>query len=76
MPYLAGPPSEVQAIRFPSKTRVLGVTVADSTAAVDLSKDVEQQAGGILVGSIIQSAEEEGATEHRQTAVQGAATKG
>src|SRR5579862_9984138 len=43
---VAGPPSEIQAIRFPRGTRVLDVTVRDSVATVDLSKEVEQQAGG------------------------------
>ncbi|MBV8343819.1 MAG: GerMN domain-containing protein [Candidatus Eremiobacteraeota bacterium] len=43
---VAGPPNDVQAIRFPPGTRVLGVTVDGSTATVDLSKDVERQAGG------------------------------
>jgi hypothetical protein len=43
---VAGPPSEVQAIRFPRGTRVLGATVNGSTATVDLSKEVEQQPGG------------------------------
>ncbi len=43
---VAGPPNDVQAIRFPPGTRVLGVTVDGSTATVDLSRDVESQAGG------------------------------
>jgi spore germination protein GerM len=43
---IAGPPSDVQAIRFPPGTRVLGVTIDGSTAIVDLSKDVENQPGG------------------------------
>jgi spore germination protein GerM len=43
---IAGPPRDVQAIRFPPGTRVLGVGVSDSVATVDLSKEVEQQAGG------------------------------
>ncbi len=43
---VAGPPNEMQAIRFPPGTRVQSVTVDGSTATVDLSKDVEQQAGG------------------------------
>jgi spore germination protein GerM len=43
---VAGPPNEIKAIRFPPGTRVLGVAVDGSTATVDLSKDVEQQAGG------------------------------
>lgn len=43
---VAGPPNEVQAIRFPPGTRVSNVTVDGSTATVDLSKDAENQAGG------------------------------
>lgn len=43
---VAGPPNEIKAIRFPPGTRVLGVSVDGSTAMVDLSKEVEQQAGG------------------------------
>jgi hypothetical protein len=43
---VAGPPNAVRAIRFPPGTRVRSVTVDGSTAAVDLSKEVEQQAGG------------------------------
>ncbi|HTU83716.1 MAG TPA: GerMN domain-containing protein, partial [Candidatus Acidoferrales bacterium] len=43
---VAGPPSNVQAIRFPPGTRVLDARVTGSTAIVDLSKDVERQPGG------------------------------
>lgn len=43
---VAGPPSDVQAIRFPPGTRVQGASVSGSTATVDLSTDVERQAGG------------------------------
>ena len=43
---VAGPPNDVQAIRFPPGTRVNGVSVDGSMATVDLSKEVEQQAGG------------------------------
>ena len=43
---VAGPPSDVQAIRFPPGTRVLDVSVTGSTVTIDLSKDVERQAGG------------------------------
>jgi len=43
---IAGPPSDVQAIRFPPGTRVQDVSVSGATATVDLSKDVERQAGG------------------------------
>jgi spore germination protein GerM len=43
---VAGPPNDVQAIRFPPATQVLGVTLEGSTATIDLSKQVEQQAGG------------------------------
>jgi spore germination protein GerM len=37
---VTGPPSDVQAVRFPSGTHVLGVRVNGSTATVDLSKEV------------------------------------
>ncbi len=43
---IAGPPSEVSAIRFPPGTHVLNVLVNGSTATVDLSKDVAASAGG------------------------------
>ena len=43
---VAGPPNEIKAIRFPPGTRVLSVSVNGSTATVDLSKEVAQQAGG------------------------------
>jgi Sporulation and spore germination len=43
---VAGPPSQVHAIRFPAGTRVLDASVNGSTATVDLSKEVEQQPGG------------------------------
>jgi spore germination protein GerM len=43
---VAGPSSDVQAIRFPPGTRVTGATVTGTTATIDLSKDVERQAGG------------------------------
>ncbi len=43
---VAGPPNDVQAIRFPPGTRVLGVSIDGSTATVDLSTEVERQAGG------------------------------
>jgi Sporulation and spore germination len=43
---VAGPPNDVPAIRFPPGTRVLGVTVDANTATIDLSKEVERQAGG------------------------------
>lgn len=43
---VAGPPSEVQAIRFPPGTHVLNVLVNSSTATVDLSKEVAASAGG------------------------------
>jgi spore germination protein GerM len=42
---VAGPPSEVQAVRFPPDTHVLGVNVNGSTATVDLSKEVTAQTG-------------------------------
>ena len=43
---VAGPPADVQAIRFAPGTRVLGASVSGSTATVDLSKDVERQTAG------------------------------
>ncbi len=43
---VAGPPSEVQAIRFPPGTHVLNVLVNGSTATVDLSKEVTASSGG------------------------------
>jgi spore germination protein GerM len=43
---VAGPPSDVLAIRFPRGTRVRNVSVEGSTASVDLSKEVELQGGG------------------------------
>jgi hypothetical protein len=43
---VAGPPNAIDAIRFPPGTRVASVAVDGSTATVDLSKEVEQQAGG------------------------------
>lgn len=43
---VAGPSSDVQAIRFPAGTRVTSASVSGSTAVVNLSTDVGQQAGG------------------------------
>ncbi|HEY1866799.1 MAG TPA: GerMN domain-containing protein [Candidatus Cybelea sp.] len=43
---VTGPPKEINAIRFPPGTHVLGVTIDGSTATIDLSKEVESQAGG------------------------------
>ena len=43
---VAGPPSDVQAIRFPSGTRVGTVTVSGSTVTVDLAGNVTAQPGG------------------------------
>jgi spore germination protein GerM len=43
---VAGPPNDVGAIRFPPGTRVGNVSLDGSTATVDLSHDVERQAGG------------------------------
>ncbi len=43
---VAGPPSEVQAIRFPPGTHVLNVLVNGSTATVDLSKEITASPGG------------------------------
>lgn len=43
---VAGPPSDVEAIRFPPGTRVQDASVKGSIATVDLSDDVAKQAGG------------------------------
>jgi germination protein M len=43
---IAGPPNEIDAIRFPPGTHVNSVSVDGSTATIDLSKDVERQPGG------------------------------
>jgi len=43
---VTGPPQNVDAIRFPPGTHVRSVNVTGSTALVDLSKDIEHQAGG------------------------------
>ena len=43
---VAGPPSDVQAIRFPTGTHVLNVNVTGGVATVDLSKDVATATGG------------------------------
>ena len=42
----AGPPSDVEAIRFPPGTHINTVSVNGSTATVDLSHEVTQQVGG------------------------------
>ncbi|HET9030168.1 MAG TPA: GerMN domain-containing protein [Candidatus Aquilonibacter sp.] len=43
---VAGPPSEIQAIRFPPGTHVQTVSVNGTTATVDLSKEVTGSTGG------------------------------
>ncbi len=43
---VAGPPNDIKAIRFPPGTRVRSADIDGTTATVDLSKEVEQQAGG------------------------------
>ena len=43
---VAGPPSGVQAIRFPNGTHVIDSRVSGSIATVDLSNEVSQQGGG------------------------------
>jgi spore germination protein GerM len=48
---VAGPPSEVQAIRFPPGTHVLNVHVNGTTATVDLSKEVAASDGGSFAES-------------------------
>ena len=45
---VAGPPSDVTAIRFPSGTRVLSASVDGTTATVDLSPEVNHAQGGAL----------------------------
>jgi spore germination protein GerM len=42
---VAGPPSTVQAIRFPQGTHVNGVTIQGPVADVDLSNEVTHQSG-------------------------------
>lgn len=42
---VAGPPSDVRAIRFPPGTHVDGVTIAGRIADIDLSSDVTHQSG-------------------------------
>ena len=44
---VAGPPSNLAAVRFPPGTHVLSVDVNDSTALVDLSKEVKNQNSGV-----------------------------
>ena len=44
---VAGPPSNLAAVRFPPGTHVLTVDVNDSTALVDLSKEVKNQNSGV-----------------------------
>lgn len=43
---IAGPPSDVRAVRFPSGTRILSVMVDGSVATLDLSKEVYGLADG------------------------------
>lgn len=43
---VTGPPNDVKAIRFPPGTHVRTAAVDGSTASVDLSKEVDSQAGG------------------------------
>jgi spore germination protein GerM len=45
---VAGPPSDVQAIRFPPGTHVLNVNVTGDVATVDLSKDVAAANAGVF----------------------------
>jgi spore germination protein GerM len=45
---VAGPPSNVPAIRFPAGTHVLSAGVNESTASVDLSGEVKTLASGVL----------------------------
>jgi spore germination protein GerM len=43
---VAGPPSDVSAVRFPQGTHVVNASVAGGIATVDLSSDVASAAGG------------------------------
>ncbi|HLX26654.1 MAG TPA: GerMN domain-containing protein [Candidatus Cybelea sp.] len=43
---VTGPPNDVKAIRFPPGTHVRTVAIDGSTASVDLSKEIDSQAGG------------------------------
>lgn len=43
---IAGPPSDVAAVRFPPGTRVVTASVTGSTATVDLSNEIERGTGG------------------------------
>lgn len=43
---VAGPPSDISAVRFPAGTRVRNVSVNGTTALVDLSGDVASANGG------------------------------
>jgi N-acetylmuramoyl-L-alanine amidase len=45
---VAGPPSDVSAVRFPAGTHVISVNVTGSTATVDLSSEVKDQSAGVL----------------------------
>lgn len=47
---VAGPPSDVTAIRFPAGTRVLSVRVDGTTATVDLSPEVNHPSGALNEG--------------------------
>jgi len=50
---VAGPPADVEAVRFPAGTRVLSTDLDGSTAVVDLSSDV----GAHVEGSFTESGE-------------------
>jgi len=45
---VSGPQSDIPAVRFPPGTHVLSADVNDSTALVDLSKEVTNQTAGVL----------------------------
>jgi spore germination protein GerM len=47
---VAGPPSDVPAIRFPVGTHVLDANVTGTTASVDLSPEVDKQTGSFGEG--------------------------
>ena len=48
---VSGPPSDVTAIRFPARTRVLSVSVDGTTATIDLSAEVNHPGDGALTES-------------------------
>ena len=45
---VAGPPTTISAVRFPTGTHVLSADVNESTATVDLSGEVKNQTSGVF----------------------------